>query len=327
MKSQSGKVKLMDRFHAKMRRGSYSIRTEKAYREWILQFIRFHNTRNPEEMGIQEVEDFLTYLAVTRKVAASTQNQAFNALMYLYKIVLGTPLEGIVNATRAQRKQNLPVVLTMDETTKLLSGLTGVHRLMAYLMYGSGLRRMECVRLRVHDVDFQLKQITVRSGKGNKDRWTTLSEVIIPELHSHMERVKMIHDKDISEGFGQVYLPGALQKKFGAAAKRWEWQYVFPASRRSIDPRSGVERRHHLTENAISKPLKDASQLAGINKRVTAHTLRHSFATHLLQNGTDIRTIQELLGHNDLSTTMIYTHVIRQSATGVKSPLDRLISQ
>jgi len=272
-----------------------------------------------------KVEAFLTYLAVQRKVAISTQNQAMNALVFLYKRVLDKPLEKTVDAVRSTKNRKIPVVLTQDEVRQVITLLEGVPQLVVKLLYGSGLRVTEAVRLRVQDVDFEYKQITVRSGKGNKDRVTTFSVNVIPQIEGHLQRVRLIHEKDLLDGLGAVYLPNALNKKYPNAETEWGWQYVFPARGISTDPRSeNARRRHHIDQSAINKAIKVAVKKLGIVKKVSAHTFRHSFATHLLQRGTDIRTIQMLLGHNDLETTMIYTHVLNQGGQGVKSPLDDL---
>jgi len=317
---------LLDEIRRIIRLKHYSIRTEYAYVGWIKRFILFHGTKHPLDMGSPEVEAFLSNLAVEKNVAGATQNQAFNALIFLYREVLILPLEGRVNAIRAAKKERLPVVLTTEETAKILTVMSGVTQLMAKLLYGSGLRLMECVRLRVKDLDFDLKQITVRSGKGDKDRFTTLSEALIPSLNDQLERVKMLHERDLVEGHGNVYLPNALERKYPKAGTEFRWQYVFPAKTVSTDPRTGMVRRHHVAPSALEKAIRRAVETVGIDKRVSSHAFRHSFATHLLHSGTDIRTIQSLLGHADLQTTMIYTHVAKQGGCGVKSPLDSLTS-
>ena len=322
--STTHKKKLLDRVSELMRLRHYSIRTERSYIGWIKRYILFHKKRHPGEMGVPEIEAFLTHLAVDRKISRSTQNQAFNALLFLYREVLKIPLDERIQAVRASRKRKLPVVMTRDEVRLVIEAMSGTCGLMAKVMYGSGLRLMECVRLRVQDMDFNMNQITVRSGKGDKDRWTMLPESVQPALQEHLRRVRIIHSNDLSRGYGEVYLPHGLERKFLRAAKSWEWQYIFPAKGLSRDPRTGKERRHHIHPTIFQKALKSAVRLAGINKRVTSHTFRHSFATHLLEAGYDIRTIQELLGHADISTTMIYTHVLRAGGKGVKSPLDDL---
>ena len=316
--------KLLDQVRDVMRLKHYAYRTELTYSGWIKRFVFFHDKKHPKDMGELEVEAFLTWLAVDKKVAKSTQNQAFNALLFLYRDVLKCPLEGRINAVRSRNKKRLPVVMSKEETRRVLNAMSGTTQLMAKLFYGSGLRLMECIRLRVKDIDFEIDEIRVRSGKGDKDRLVPLPESIKPALNTHLERVKLIHENDMNNGHGKVHLPQALSRKYPDAAKEWRWQYVFPSTRISPDPRTGVTRRHHMDPSSLDRAIKRAVKLAGITKRVTSHTFRHSFATHLLQTGTDIRTIQSLLGHSDVSTTMIYTHVLRQEAQGVKSPLDQL---
>jgi len=302
----------------------YSYSTEKSYLGWIRRFILYHGKRHPNAMGAEEVTQFLTHLAVERRVSASTQNQALNALVFLYRHVLDRDLEGI-EAVRARRPQRVPVVLTVSEVKAVLSHLQGIHWLVGCLMYGSGLRLMEAVRLRVNDIDFDHRAIVVRSGKGNKDRVVTLADGMIEPLKRHLEGVRVLHVSDLAEGFGEVSLPHALARKYPGAGRRWGWQYVFPAGARSIDPYSGVERRHHFGEQAIQRAVKRAMRLAGIEKRASCHTFRHSFATHLLERGMDIRTVQEQLGHKDLRTTQIYTHVIQRGGNAVVSPLEAVI--
>jgi integron integrase len=274
-------------------------------------------------MGEPEVNAFLTDLAVNGRVSASTQNQALCALLFLYEHVLGRPLDRIGGVVRADRPKRLPVVLTRSEVRRLLGQLDGTYRLMGELMYGSGLRLLECLRLRVKDLDFERGEITVREGKGGKDRVTMLPVAVRPAVLAHLGRVKHLHERDLAAGFGRVHLPHALDRKFPAAAAEFRWQYVFPSVKLSVDPRSGVKRRHHAHESAISKAITAAVRAAGLDKRATSHSLRHSFATHLLEDGYDIRTVQELLGHEDVSTTMIYTHVLAKGGKGVTSPLDR----
>jgi len=315
--------RLLDRVREVLRRKHYSIRTEEAYVGWIKRFILFHDKRHPREMGLPEVDAFLTDLAVRQGVAASTQNQALSALLFLYTEVLQQPLDGPVQAVRAKQPSRLPTVLTRDEVARVLDALSGVHRLMAQLLYGSGLRLMECVRLRVKDVDFAQHQVLVRDGKGGKDRVTMLPERLLTPLQEHLRHVQLLHAQDLREGYGAVYLPHALERKAATASREWIWQYVFPAEQRSEDPRSGAVRCHHLDESGLQKAVKRATTLAQIPKRVTCHTFRHSFATHLLEDGYDIRTVQELLGHRDVATTMIYTHVLNRGGRGVRSPLDR----
>jgi len=319
--------RLLDQVREVMRVKHYSLRTEQAYIRWIKKFILFHDKRPPQEMGEPEVEAFLTWLATEGNVARSTQNQAFNALLFLYREVLKAPLEGRIDAVRSGKKQRLPVVLSRKEVAQLLSAMSGVPQLVSKLLYGTGLRLMECLRLRVKDIDFELNEIRVRNGKGGTDRLVFLPESIKPALREHLERVRLIHQNDLKCGYGEVYLPGALERKYPRAGKDWIWQYVFPSIKLSKDPRSGITRRHHMDPSTLDRAIKKAAVLAGINKRVSSHTLRHSFATHLLQRGTDIRTIQSLLGHKDISTTMIYTHVLRQMSPRIKSPLDMLVER
>jgi integron integrase len=299
----------------------YSIRTEQAYVEWIRRFILYHGKRHPAELRESDVSGFLSYLAVNRNVAASTQNQALNALVFLYRNVLGRPLGNTIDGVRARKPKRLPVVLTQEEVRQLLRYLDGNHWLPACLLYGSGLRLMECLRLRVKDLDFGHRAILVRDGKGGKDRVVTLPDEIIQPLQRHLESVRNTHEKDLQDGFGKVYLPHALARKYPNAASEWGWQYVFPASKRSIDPRSGVERRHHLDESSLQKAVKAAVRKAGIHKPASCHSLRHSFATHLLERGMDIRTVQEQMGHKDVRTTQIYTHVLQRGGNAVVSPL------
>ncbi len=311
---------------AALRVRHYSIRTEQAYLDWIKRFILFHGKRHPREMSESEVGKFLTHLAVERQVSPGTQNQALNALVFMYRHVLERPLEELQGVVRAKRKQRLPVVLTVQEVRAVLKQLQGVYWLTACLMYGSGLRLMECIRLRVKDLDFSHRAIIVRDGKGGKDRVVTLPGDLITPLGRHLASVKMTHQKDLSDGYGDVYLPYALARKYPKAGKAWGWQYVFPAARRSIDPRSKLERRHHIDESGVQKAVKQAVQAAKIHKPATCHSLRHSFATHLLERGMDIRTVQEQLGHSDVRTTQIYTHVIQRGGAAVISPLDGLLN-
>lgn len=316
--------KLLDQVQAALRMKHYSIRTERVYLDWIKRYILFHHKTHPAQMGAPEVEAFLSHLAVAGKVAASTQNQAKSALLFLYREVLAIELPWLDNVTQAKTPQRLPVVLTVSEVKSVLNRLDGTLWLMASLLYGGGLRLMECVRLRVKDVDFEMRQVTVREGKGFKDRVTMLPQSLIAPLQAHLARVRALHDEDVAEGYGAVYLPYALEKKYPNAAKEWGWQYVFPARSLSVDPRSGVTRRHHVDEKSLQRAVKRAAQQAGIAKPATPHTFRHSFATHLLQSGYDIRTVQELLGHKDVQTTMVYTHVLNRGGKGVQSPLDIL---
>lgn len=320
MQEQKKSSPLLNRLRDAIRVRHYSIRTEQAYVDWAKRYILFHNKRHPAEMGAVEVSAFLTHLAVNRNVAPSTQNQALNALCFFYKAVLDQPL-GDINGVRAKKKKRLPVVLNRDEVAALLRQLSGVHWLAACLMYGSGLRLMECMRLRVMNLDFDHRAIRVIDGKGTKDRVVTLPDDLMVPLKRHLEAVRNLHDKDLSDGFGDVYLPYALERKYPNAGRAWAWQYVFPAVGRSIDPRSGVERRHHLDEQVMQRTMKVAVRKAGIEKPATCHTLRHSFATHLLERGMDIRTVQEQLGHSDVKTTQIYTHVLNRGGSAVISPL------
>ena len=305
----------------------YSYRTEQAYIHWIKRFILFHRKTHPQEMGEVEVAQFLTDLAVVRKVSAGTQNQALNALVFLYKAVIERPLADIHGVVRAKREKRLPVVLTQTEVRRMLQNLDGVHWLIACVMYGSGLRLMESLRLRVKDLDFDHRAIYVRNGKGGKDRVVTLPDDLMTPLRRHLATVKNVHEKDLSDGCGEVYLPYALARKYPNAGKQWGWKYVFPASRRGIDPYSGVERRHHVDESSVQKAVKVAVRKAGINKPASCHSLRHSFATHLLERGMDIRTVQEQLGHSDVRTTQIYTHVINRGGSAVVSPLNGLLAE
>jgi integron integrase len=313
--------KLLDQVRDKLRTRHYSYRTEKSYIAWIKRFILFHNKRHPMEMGENEVEQFLTHLAVHSRVAAATQNQAFNAVLFLYREILGRPLENI-EAVLAKRPQRLPTVLSRSEVQRILAAMSGTTALMAKLLYGSGLRISECIRLRVKDIDFDMNQIMVRDGKGAKDRITVLPEKIKAELEQHLQRVKIRHRRDIENGFGEVYLPYALDRKYPSAGRQWGWQFAFPSPSLSRDPRSGRIRRHHIHPSTLRKAVKRAAGLVKIAKPVNCHTFRHSFATHLLESGYDIRTVQDLLGHEDVSTTMVYTHVLNKGGRAVVSPVD-----
>jgi integron integrase len=312
--------KLLDQVRHVIRLKHYSLRTEEAYIFWIKKYIHFHRLRHPQEMREEEVCQFLTHLAVEETVAASTQNQALAALLFLYKNVLGIDLQNI-DAVRARKPKHLPVVFTRKEVRQILDRLDGVAFIAANLLYGSGLRLSEVLRLRVKDIDFEMNQITVREAKGEKQRITMLPQSIKEILQQHLERVKTIHEDDLRNGFGEVYLPFALERKYKNAAKEWMWQYVFPAAKISVDPRSDKKRRHHISDDTLQRRVKQAILQAGLQKRGSCHSLRHSFATHLLENHYDIRTVQELLGHKDVKTTMIYTHVLNKG-TNVKSPLD-----
>jgi integron integrase len=318
----SNKPKLLDQVRDIIRRRHYSIRTEQAYIDWIKRFIIYNAKKHPREMGEEEVAGFLTHLARDLNVAASTQNQALSALLFLYKEVLRHEIGWLEKVERAKKPPKLPVVLSRGEVKQIFQHLHGAPKLMAGLLYGSGLRLMECVRLRIKDIDFELAQITVRDAKGGKDRVTMLPLNLSEPLRRHLVRVKAQHEQDIDDGFGYVHLPFALSRKLPNAAREWAWQYVFPSSRISIDPRTGRRQRHHIAEGILQTALKRAVDAAGIVKRANCHSLRHSFATHLLSKGYDIRTVQELLGHKDVSTTMIYTHVLNRPGIGVRSPLD-----
>jgi integron integrase len=316
--------KLLDQVRARIRVKHYSIRTEDQYVFWIRRFIVFHGRRHPREMGAAEVEAFLSDLAVKGRVAASTQNQALSALLFLYKEVLEIQLPWLDNITRAKPAQHLPVVLTPAEVRAVLDRMDGTHGLMARLLYGTGMRLMECVRLRVKDVDFGRNEILIRDGKGAKDRVTMLPAVLAGPLQDHLARRRIIYEDDLRDGRAEVWLPDALEKKYPRAPTEWGWQFVFCSGSHSTDPRSGRVRRHHIDEKLLQRAMKKAVTAARLPKPATPHTLRHSFATHLLEGGQDIRTVQELLGHSDVSTTMIYTHVLNKGGRGVTSPLDRL---
>jgi integron integrase len=318
-----GKPKLLDQVRQQIRLRNYSIRTETVYAEWVKRYIRFHRYRHPAEMGAPEIEAFLTHLAVNRNVAGSTQNQALAALLFLYKEVLKVELPWLEGVVRAKKPRHLPVVLTREEVARLLAGLSGVHWLVANLLYGSGLRVLEVLRLRVKDVDFARGEILVRDGKGQKDRVTMLPQRVVVALQEHLEQVQLLHRADLAEGFGGANLPYALARKYPHACMEWGWQFVFPSVNRSTDPRSKGVFRHHLHEKTIQRAIREAVRDAGLVKPATPHTLRHSFATHLLESGQDIRTVQELLGHADVKTTMIYTHVLNRGGLAVLSPLDR----
>ena len=320
----AAKPRLLDQVREQIRVRHYSIRTEQAYVDWCRRFVVWHGKRHPREMGGAEVGAFLTHLAVERGVSASTQNQAKAALLFLYKEVLQIELPRLDNLVQAKRGERLPVVLTQGEVRALLAELNGTMWLIASLLYGTGMRVLEGLRLRVKDVEFSRREILVREGKGNKDRVTVLPENLIKPLQDQAARAKRLHDKDLDEGFGEVHLPDALARKYPSAGRAWGWQYVFPSARRSIDPRTGRERRHHLYEQSVQKTVAIAAKRAGLVKPVSPHVLRHSFATHMLQAGYDIRTVQELLGHKDVQTTMIYTHVLNRGGRGVQSPLDQL---
>lgn len=314
--------RLLDQVRQVIRTRHYSIRTEEAYLSWIKRYILFHNKRHPNTMGVPEIEQFLTHLAVEQNISASTQNQAFAALLFLYRAVLHQELDDHIDAVRAKKSLRLPVVMTKDEVQRLLAHLPDHQQLPAQLLYGCGLRLMECLRLRVKDLDFAQQQIVVRGGKGNKDRVTLLPQRLHAPLQRQLRYAQSLHTNDLERGYGQVYLPNALARKYPNAARDWGWQWLFPSHKLSRDPRSGLIRRHHLDPGGLQKAVKQAVKAAGLTKQISCHTFRHSFATHLLENGYDIRTVQELLGHNDVRTTMIYTHVLNQGPMGVRSPLD-----
>ena len=315
---------LLDRVRERIRLKHYSIRTEQAYVEWVARFVRFRRGRHPAQLGAADVEAFLTHLAVAGGVAAPTQSQAKSALLFLYREVLGTELPWLDGIEKAKPSRHLPVVLTATEVAAVLGKLAGTHQLVGRLLYGSGMRILEGLRLRVKDVDFGRGLIVVRDGKGAKDRIAVLPRNLVSPLTRHIDRVRVLHERDLADGFGCAYLPHALARKYPEAAHEWGWQYIFPAGKRSVDPRTGVERRHHVTDQAFQRAMRQAVRDAGLAKPATPHTLRHSFATHLLEAGYDIRTVQELLGHADVSTTMIYTHVLNRGGRIVESPLDRL---
>lgn len=316
--------KLLDQYSEFLRNRHYSLRTEKTYISWIRQYILYHRKRHPREMGVAEINDFITHLVNQKTVSASTQNQAISAILFLYRNVLNIQLEeDALIPIRPTRPKRVPTVLSRDEAKKVIARMDGIYQLMAQIMYGSGLRLMEVMRLRVKDLDFANRQIIVRDGKGENDRITMFPDVLLEPLRLHLKQVKAQHDLDLSKGYGTVYLPYALERKYRNASREFAWQYVFPAPVLSIDPVSGVRQRHHLNEANLQRAVKQAARLAKIDKPVTPHIFRHSFATHLLENGYDIRTVQELLGHKDVRTTMIYTHVLQRGGLAVKSPLDQ----
>jgi len=317
-------LKLLDQVRQVLRYHHYAYRTESTYCQWIKRYIYYHGKTHPRELNEKHIESFLSHLAVDVNIAASTQRQALNALVFLYREVLDIPLTDKITPAKTKKGRRPPTVLTKQETLRLLEQMAGTNALMAKIMYGSGLRLMECIRLRVKDVDFGQRKIYVRGGKGGKDRVTLLPSGIQEELRRHIERVQQIHREDLAAGYGRVYLPGALEKKYPNAAAELGWQYVFPAKERSRDPRSGEIRRHHVMESTLQKAIRIATRRAAIAKQISSHTLRHSFATHLLENGVNIRVLQELLGHADVKTTEIYTHVMRKDIDDLQSPLDRL---
>jgi integron integrase len=314
--------KLLDQVRDQLRVRHYSIRTEQAYVDWIRRFVLFHDKQHPAALGLPEIEAYLTHLAVELRVAASTQNQALSALLFLYREVLRHEIADGVAMVRANKPARVPTVMTKEEVFQVIGCMTGIPQLMAKLLYGSGLRLLECARLRVKDLDFARHQVVVRDGKGAKDRRTMLPERLVAPLQEHLVRVRRLHEEDLAQGYGAVYLPDALERKYPSAHREWIWQYAFPSARLSADPRTGVMRRHHLHESSLQKAVRVAARLSQIPKPINCHTFRHSFATHLLEAGYDIRTVQELLGHADLNTTMIYTHVLNRGARGVRSPLD-----
>lgn len=317
--------RLMDRMREELRSRHYSRRTEKVYCLWVRRFIFFHECRHPDDMGAAEINAFLTHLAVEAKVSASTQTQALSALLFLYRRVLGREVGGLGEVVRARKPKRLPVVMTPAEVRAVLTELEGDKRLMASLMYGAGLRLTECLRLRVQDLDFARNEITVRDGKGGKDRVTMLPEALKPTLRQQLKRVRAVHERDLADGWGCVQLPDALDRKYPSASTDWCWQWVFPQERRWRNARTAEEGRHHVHATILQRAVREAVRRAGLAKHAGCHTLRHSFATHLLETGYDIRTIQELLGHKDVTTTMIYTHVLNKGGRGVRSPLDRLL--
>jgi len=318
-------LKLMDQVRQVLRYHHYSYRTEQTYCNWILKFIKFHGGDiHPKNMGKRELEIFLSDLAINLKVSASTQRQAMNALVFLYKRVLGNPVDRQLEPVRAKRQPSLPVVMTQNEVKVVLSHMHGVHELMAGLLYGGGLRLMECIRLRVKDLDFARNQIYLRGAKGGKDRVTLFPQLLKEKLKMQLDQVKILHDQDLTRGFGETSISPSYKRKYPSAAREFIWQFVFPAKNMSEDPRTGILRRHHVLESGLQKAVKKATKQSGINKRISCHTFRHSFATHLLENGVNIRVVQELLGHQDVKTTEIYTHVMERDLDKINSPLDVL---
>jgi len=321
---QAGKgKKLLDQYSETLRNRHYSLRTEKTYISWVRQYILYHQKRHPREMSVAEINDFITYLVNQKTVAASTQNQAISAILFLYRNVLNIQLdETALIPIRPTKPKRVPTVLSREEAKKVIGKMDGIYKIMTQIMYGSGLRLMEVMRLRVKDLDFANRQIIVRDGKGENDRITMFPDILLEPLHLHLKQVRAQHDIDLSKGYGTVYLPYALERKYLNANREFAWQYVFPAPVLSIDPIRGIRQRHHLSEANLQRAVKQAARSAKMDKPVTPHTFRHSFATHLLQSGYDIRTVQELLGHKDVKTTMIYTHVLQRGGLAVKSPLD-----
>ncbi|MBN2116004.1 MAG: integron integrase [Anaerolineales bacterium] len=315
--------KLLDQYREALRSRHYSFRTETAYVSWVRQYILYHHKRHPREMGLPEINAFITYLAAQKRISASTQNQAISAILFLYRYVLSIQLEErALLPIRPKRPHHVPAVLSREEAKRVIAKMDGIYKVMAQIMYGSGLRLTEVLRLRVRDLDFANRQIVVRDGKGENDRITMFPDVLLEPLRLRLKHVKAQHDLDLAMGYGTVYLPYALERKYPNANREFAWQYVFPAPILSSDPVSGIKQRHHLNEANLQRAVKQAARLAKVDKPVTPHTFRHSFATHLLENGYDIRTVQELLGHKDVKTTMIYTHVLQRGGLAVKSPLD-----
>jgi integron integrase len=317
-------TKLLDQLREALRARHYSRRTEQTYCLWVKRFIFFHHVRHPADMAEPEINAFLTHLAIKKKVAASTQNQALSALLFLYRHVLGREIGDLGEVIRARKPKRLPVVMTREEVKEVLANMTGDKRLTAALLYGAGLRLMECLRLRVQDIDFARSEILVRDGKGAKDRLTMLPESLKGPIKDHIKKVKTIHERDLADGWGRVQMPSAMDRKYPNAPRDWRWQWVFPQENRWKNTKTGEEGRHHIDESLVQKSVRDATTKAGLTKRATCHTFRHSFATHLLEGGYDIRTVQELLGHNDVKTTMIYTHVLNRGPASVCSPVDGL---
>lgn len=320
----STELKLMDRLQQALRSRHYSLRTEQAYRRWVLQYIKFHGLRHPGEMGEAEINQFLSDLAMNRKVGASTQNQALAAILFLYRHVLGREVGDLGEVVRARKSQRVPVVMSKTEVAEVIRHLQGRIKLMVELIYGTGMRLSECLRLRVKDVDFSRNEITIHSGKGGKDRVVMLPRTLQHGLKRHLQGVRRIHAEDLAQGWGGVVLPGALDRKYASASKEWRWQWVFPQEKRWVNRKTGKEGRHHVDATVIQRAIKLSVDKCDLSKHVTCHTFRHSFATHLLERGYDIRTVQSLLGHKDLKTTMIYTHVLNRGPAGVRSPLDDL---
>jgi len=318
-------LKLMDQVRQVLRYHHYAYRTEQTYCDWIVRYIKFFGSKkHPRDMGKPEIDAYLSHLATEQKVSASTQRQALNAIIFLYRHVLDQPIEGQIEPTRAKRHPRPPVVMTKSEVKRVLAHMHGIHLLMAKILYGSGLRLMECIRLRVQDLDFERNLIYVHAAKGNKDRTTLFPKSIQPEMREQLEKVKSLHEKDLAQGYGEVYLPDALARKYPHASKEFRWQYLFPSKKRSVDPRTGIERRHHVLESGLQKAVKVAVDRAGITKLIGCHTFRHSFATHMLEDSVNIRVVQELMGHADVKTTEIYTHVMEKDIAATVSPLDSM---